>query len=208
MRAIFGAPKISNEERRYKLEYHFYPSLSLLNGEHEGYMGFAVRFEHDRLVSWSPIRGTPSYEPPQVPPELKWIGKFYLGIALLSILLCGLGKRAWAHTRGISVVQAFNTREIATCELPAEFRFITRETTLQEVISRVGEPTSLQPMSVDLQQIKTSDLVVGVDGGPAIVVAEYELPDGSAVLLVPEYPFELDCRIRTAVCRKGYPEAD
>lgn len=209
VRALFGAPRSSDEEqRRHKLEYHFYPSLSLLTGEHDGYMGFAVRFEDERLVSWFPIRGNPCYEPPHVPPEVKWLGKFYLGVGLTLFFLVGLGRRAWSYTQGLSLVEAFNARTIATSQLPAEFRFITAETTLQEVIDRVGKPTSLQPMTVDLQQIRRSDLIVGADGGPAIVVAEYELPNGAAVVLVPECPFEPDCRIRTAVCRKAYPEVE
>ncbi len=190
------------------MEYHFYPSLSLLTGEHEGYVGFATRFEDGRLVSWYPIRGNPCYEPPHVPPVVKWMGKFYLGFALVMLFVVGLGRRAWAQTEGLSLVEAFNARRIESSQLPAEFRFITADTTLQEILDRLGAPTSLQPMSVDLAQIRRSDLIVGADGKPAIVVAEYELPNGTSVRLVPEYPFELDCRIRTAICRKGYPEVE
>ena len=84
-------------------------------------------------------------------------------------------------------MRAFNAREIATAQIQAEFRFITEETTLQEVIDRLGEPTSLQPLSVNPRQIRASQLIVGPDGGAAIVVAEYELPNGAAVTLVPAH---------------------
>lgn len=206
VRAAFGAPSRIDEERRVTLEYRYIPSFYLLTGEHEGYMGFAVHFEHERVVGWTPILGNPSYEPPHVPAEVKWLGKFYLFIAIAILFLGGLGRRAWAHAGGISLVKAFNAREIATAQIPAEFRFITEETTLQDVIDRVGKPTSLQPLSVNPGQIRASELIVGADGGAAIVVAVYELPNGAAVAIVPEYPFELESRIRTAVYRKAFPD--
>lgn len=208
VRAAFGAPAGVVEGRRDQFQYHYIPSLYLLTGEHEGYVGFTVHFEHERVVSWSPMLGNPSYEPPHVPPEVKWIGKFYLVFAIAVFFIVGLARRVWAHAGGVALVRAFNAREIATAQIPAEFRFITEETTLQEVIDRLGEPTSLQPLSVNPRQIRASQLIVGADGGPAIVVAEYELPNGAAVALVPEYPFELDNRIRTAVYRKAFPDVE
>lgn len=207
VRAAFGAPARGVEERRDELQYYYVPPLYLLTGEHEGYAGFTVHFERERVVGWSPILGNPSYELPHVPAEVKWLGKFYLVLAIAAFFIVGLARRARAHAGGVELVRAFNAREIATAQIPAEFRFITEETTLQEVIDRLGQPTSLQPLSVNPRQIRASKLIVGADRGPAIVVAEYELPNRAAVMLVPEYPFELDNRIRTVVYRKAFPDA-
>ena len=60
--------------------------------------------------------------------------------------------------------------------LPAQFRFISRDTTLQQVVDRIGPYTRVR--------------------GSGIQAFEYDLSDGSAVLLFPEHPFQMHCKIR------------
>jgi hypothetical protein len=69
--------------------------------------------------------------------------------------------------------------------LPPQFRFISRETTLQQVVDRVGAYTRVR--------------------GSGIQAFEFDLKDGSAVLVFPEYPFQLHCKIRSV---QFYPKKE
>ncbi|MEI8291611.1 MAG: hypothetical protein WCH99_19255 [Verrucomicrobiota bacterium] len=62
-----------------------------------------------------------------------------------------------------------------TTDVPAKFAFITKKTTLQQVIDRLGK----------------CDRVRGKGGA----YYEYDLPDGAAVLVCPEAPYQLTNRI-------------
>ena len=68
--------------------------------------------------------------------------------------------------------------------IPEQFGFITNGTTLQQVVDAVGKYTRVR--------------------GSGILYFEYDLPDGSAVLIGPEWPFESDSRIRNVFF---YPHA-
>ncbi len=63
-----------------------------------------------------------------------------------------------------------------TNSIPTQFAFITTNTTLQQVIDRVGKYDRVR--------------------GSGISYYEYDLPDGSAVLISPEWPFQPTNRIR------------
>jgi hypothetical protein len=68
-------------------------------------------------------------------------------------------------------------REWCSEELPEEFRFISRDTTVQQLVERVGPYTRIRGDS---------------DTG----ALEYDLPYGSALLIFPEWPCELGSRVR------------
>jgi hypothetical protein len=56
----------------------------------------------------------------------------------------------------------------------------------------------MRVMPVNPRQVKGSRLIEADLGKPAVVVAEFELPNRATVVLVPEYPFTPENRIRTA----------
>jgi hypothetical protein len=58
----------------------------------------------------------------------------------------------------------------------SDFAFITTNMTLQEVVSRVGKYDRVR--------------------GSGITHFEYDFPDGSALLISPEWPFEMTNKIR------------
>jgi hypothetical protein len=60
---------------------------------------------------------------------------------------------------------------------PPQFRFITGNTTVRDVVDKLG----------------TYDKV----RGSGMTYYEYDLPDGSAVLIEPEWPFGRESRIRS-----------
>jgi len=61
-------------------------------------------------------------------------------------------------------------------QMPAKFRFITSKTTLQQVIDKVGPYSRVR--------------------GSGMLYYQWDLADGSAVLVLPEWPFEPKNRIR------------
>ena len=61
--------------------------------------------------------------------------------------------------------------------IPAEFAFITTRTTLRQVTDRLGKYDRVR--------------------GSGISYYEYDLPDGAAVLVGPEWPFDASSRIRS-----------
>jgi hypothetical protein len=206
--AAFGEPGNQIGSRGDKCLFHYLAPMGLLTAEREGYIGFEVQFDHGRVSGWRIFHGSPSYEAPHVPSEVKWIGKFYLALFVSLFVLSLAVRRLLGFVSGISLVKAFNKREIATDEMPIEFRFINHDTTLQEVINRVGAPTRMRVMPIDRRQVKGSRLIETDLGKPAIVVAEYELPNRAAVVVVPEYPFTPENRIRTAHYRKLLPDVE
>ncbi|MGB9473612.1 MAG: hypothetical protein WCE87_00925 [Candidatus Udaeobacter sp.] len=206
--AAYGEAGNQMGPRNGKCVFNYLAPLGLRTAQREGYIGFEVQFDQGRVSGWRSFRGNPSYEPPHVPSEVKWIGKFYLILFVCLVIFGLLVRRGRSFLGELSLVKAFNDREIVTEEMPVEFRFINHETTLQEVIDRVGVPTRMKVMPVDSRQIRGSRLIETNLGKPAIIVAEYELPNQAAVVLVPEYPFTSENRIRTAHYRKALPDVE
>jgi hypothetical protein len=60
--------------------------------------------------------------------------------------------------------------------VPKQFSFITTQTTLRQVVDRLGEYSRVR--------------------GSGISYYEYDLPDGSAVLVGPEWPFDDESKIQ------------
>jgi hypothetical protein len=94
------------------------------------------------------------------------------------------------------VAQAFENREIRTEELPPEFRFITHDITLQEIIDKLGKPSRIVRVPISAEGGLSYALVSSNTGNAAIVTYEYDLPYHAAVIVLPEFPFEIQNRIR------------
>src|SRR5215203_2414137 len=62
-------------------------------------------------------------------------------------------------------------------DVPAKFQFITKDTTLRQVVERVGRWDRVR--------------------GSGVLYYEFALPDGSAVLVHPEWPFGLENKIQS-----------
>jgi hypothetical protein len=68
-------------------------------------------------------------------------------------------------------------------EIPAKFRFITKDTTLQQVVDRVGHWDRVR--------------------GSGILYYEFDLADGSAVIVSPEWPFRLENKIQSVTAHRS-----
>lgn len=200
--SAFGEPANQIGRRGEDCVFRYIAPFGLMTADREGYIGFEVQMDRDRVIGWRTFRGTPSYEPAHMPRELKWIGKFYLTLFVALFFVGAASRRLWGIVVADSLLKSFNRRAIDLEGVPAEFRFITHDLNLQAVIDRVGKPTRMRPMSVKPWQVRNSKLVEGDAGEPAIVVAEYDLPNAAAVILVPEFPFEPENQIRTVYYRK------
>jgi TonB family protein len=204
--AAFGEPNGQVGTRSTDCAFRYVAPFSYLTAEREGYIGFEVQFYRGQVVGWRSFRGFPSYEPFHVPREARLFGKFYL-ILIGILLFVGFGTRRLIRmSQDVSLLKSFNRREIAAEDLPPEFRFLTHANTLEEAKDRLGEPTRIRKVSVDASKVRSAGFIEGDDGQPAILVVEYELPNGDTVDLVPEYPFELGSRIGTVHYRKHLPD--
>jgi hypothetical protein len=167
----------------------------------KGYVGFEVQLLDGKVQSWRTITDNPSYAPMHVPREMKWYG--YASILfLVGAFLYGVFR---AFRRGMSeeqlLLKAYQERQIP--RLPEEFRFINNDTTLQEVIDRIGPPTRERKFAIDPKIMSGGyGYTEGPLGLPAIVLIEYDLPYRAVVALLPEFPFQPENRIRAAFYRR------
>jgi hypothetical protein len=175
--------------------------------EKEGYIGFEIELVDGRVKSWRTLRGNPSYAPMTQPREFKWFGLLlrllFVGGAVYGLIVAVQRRRSEAG----SLLEAFRNRDIPTRDLPVEFRFITHDTTLKEVIEKAGPYSRhvklpIDPRVVGGRYTYTDD----APARPAIVLFEWEMPFHGAVVLMPEYPFESGSRIRAAFYRAPRPD--
>lgn len=98
------------------------------------------------------------------------------------------------------IAQAFKDRSIPSRSLPPDFRFIDHETTLQEVLDRVGPATctTQRPMSGTATDSATVPTGLGLSG---IITSDFEMPYRAAVVIMPEHPFEPSSRVRAIYYR-------
>ena len=173
----------------------------------EGYVGFEVQFVDGKVQSWRTLTGHPSHAPVKAPKELKWSGYYFIAL-FVGVIVYGLFR---GFRRGLSeeqiLLKAYEERSIP--KLPAEFRFINNDTTLQEVVDRVGPPARERKFPIDPSIVTAGyGYTEGPLGLPAIVLIEYDLPYHAVVALLPEYPFEPESRIRAAFYRRPLPDED
>ena len=123
-------------------------------------------------------------------PRLKWfVIPAMLGVALLVFV------RSFTRDvkKYVDTTRAYARRDIDVAALPPTFRFITHETTLQQVIDRVGPASRV----VELASRHS-------DGDTEHFKAhEYDLPYSAAVVVMPQRPFEPEDKIRAVYMRKA-----
>ncbi len=115
----------------------------------------------------------------------------------------------WDENRRL--LRAFLQMEIPTARLPVEFRFINHETTLADVARRLEIPSRQRTILLNAGDAAGYPFPETESGLLEMRVMEYELPYGSAVILMPEMPFATDSLIRPVYYRRmgvfvGLPE--
>ena len=87
-------------------------------------------------------------------------------------VLAGIRAKRWTKEENNSVFDAYAGKNLQNMNLP-EFRFITHETTVQEVIAKLGEPSRRRKLSLDSVVEKQGAYHLN---GMSIPVLEYDLP--------------------------------
>ena len=199
---MFGEPTNGRMRPCLECTLTYIPPLGSLTAETHGYTGVKIRFANGRVSDWHVLSGNPSYAEPQAPrffwPYLKFLG--------LVVLLGSVTKLLIRFTPVTAVVadevtSAFRKREITIEKAPPEFRFITHQTTLEEVIAKAGKPSRVVRVPIAAESESGNPLASTKTPRAVIVTYEYALPYHAAVIVMPEYPFEMQNRIRAVFYR-------
>jgi len=126
-------------------------------------------------------------------------------LVVLSVLV-GIRARRWTKEENSSVFDAYAGKDLQNMNLP-EFRFITHETTVQEVIAKLGEPSRRRKLSLDSVVEKQTAGAYHFNG-MSIPVLEYDLPYRAAVMVMPEYPGKPNDKIRAVFYRGAQADED
>ncbi len=206
--AALGEPSNGRSSRDcVDCAFTYIAPVATLTRQSEGYAGVAIEFRGGRVASWRLYTNNPSYEEPHAPAAFKW-WVWILG----SVLVLGvIGKLLVRITPVAAVVAndvraAFDSRHLEADKLPVEFRFITHQATLEEVIRRAGTPSRVVKVPISAESGLGYALVSSETGPPLIKIYEYDLPYHAAVIIIPEFPFEPQSRIRAVFFRQIQPD--
>jgi hypothetical protein len=204
--AAFGQPSTGVPRLPGVSHLRYIPPIASLTVEKEGYIGFEVELVDGRVKSWRTLHGNPSYAPMTIPPAMGWLRRLMLlvvvGSTVYGVILGA--RRTRGDTRAL--LDAYTNQEIPTRTLPVEFRFITHNTTVRQVIEKAGPYSQARKFPID-PRIATGGFVYSDDSPPrpAIILFEWELPFHGGVVLMPEYPFQSDSQIRAVFYRPPRP---
>ena len=200
--ALFGEPNGGRVVPCVNCSITYLAPVSTLTVEKEGYRGVRIQFANGKVNAWRIYSSNPSYAEPKMPPEFRFFAWFFgitIALGIISKLLIRVTPVATLVSQ--EVAQAFAEREIQTEKVPTEFRFITHEITLQEVFDRLGKPSRVVNIPINSQSGLGYALVSSNTSEAKIVIYEYDLAYHAAVIVMPEFPFETQNRIRAVFYR-------
>ena len=174
----------------------------------EGYIGVSIQVRDGKVHDWQIHTGNPSYNPTmKMPSVLKWELWVLGGLLIVGWLLRLLVRRTPAAFMVYKdALAAYEARDIPLHRLPSEFHFITHDTTVEEVIARIGQPSRRTELPVDPESARGYRFLETESGRAVIVTYEYDLPYSAAVIIMPEYPFETGERVRAVFYRPLDPD--
>ena len=200
--ALFGEPTNGRFIPCTDCTFTYVAPAGSLTVPKEGYAGLRIRFSDGKVHDWAIYTNNPSYAEQKAPPEFRrflWFFGIIFALGIISKFLIRVTPVAAVVSS--DVAQAFENREIHTEELPSEFRFITHDVTLEEVIGKLGEPSRVVKVPISAEGGLGYVLVSSNTSNAEIVTYEYDLPYHAAVIIMPEFPFEAQNRIRAVFYR-------
>ncbi len=201
--SIFGKPqtRISKSASESRLSY--LAPIGTRTNEHYGYTGFVVAAEQGVVVNWDVVRSRPSYEPNlETPLPLRLLPFLWGGIFVtVALYTLAVALDAWWIERR-RLLAAFLKMDLAAGKVPADFAYLTDDTTLREVMEQVGPPARAFDILVHTDEACGYPLPPVYGAMLRLRVFEYPLPYGTSVFVMPEVPFALDCPIRAVYCRR------
>lgn len=200
--ALFGEPNSGRVVPCISCDFTYVPPLGSLTVPKEGYAGLRIRFGDGKVSDWTTYTSNPSYAEPKAPLAVRlflWFFGIMFALGIVAKLIIRVTPVAAVASR--QVAEAFENREIRTEELPPEFRFITHDIRLQEVIDKLGKPSRIVRVPISAESGLGYALVSSNTSTAVIVTYEYDLPYHAAVIVMPEFPFEIQNRIRAVFYR-------
>jgi hypothetical protein len=179
--------------------YRYVAPSGYLTAEREGYIGFELHFVEGKVNGLRTFQGYPSYAPIRPPREFSWIFAFWGFVALAASILAYVVRKQRFKEEAQALLDAYCRKRLQTRRLP-EFRFITHETTLQEVIDKLGEPSRRRDLFFDMLVGPEKAAAYGVSD-LSTGVADYDLPYGAAAIVMPESPCQQGDKIRAVYYR-------
>jgi hypothetical protein len=123
-------------------------------------------------------------------PRLKWL----VIPAMLAIALLVFARSFTRDVKKyIDATHAYAHRDIDISELPPSFRFISHDTTLQQVIDQLGPASRVVDLALRHRDGDTEHFKAH----------EYDLPYNAAVLVMPQRPFDAEDKVRAVYMRKA-----
>ena len=178
----------------------YVPALALLDKFEPGYIGFVINFEDGVVHDWRVLTGEPSYDPSAAAQRpfkwwlIIWPGLFVVLLIVRWIRGIFIGVPIVLNQRA-EMLQSFMGMKIAA-SLPADLAFMTRNTTLAEVIQRAGPCSREINFGVNADEVGNYPLIQTKNGTTALRTLVYDLPNSDSVIVMPEYPFTGESRIR------------
>ena len=124
--------------------FTYIPPLGSLTINKEGYAGLKIHFKDGKVNDWTVYTSNPSYAEPKMPTHIRrFLWFFGVMFALGIVLRWRIRATPVAAFVTSEVAQAFGNREIHAEQLPSEFRFITHDITLKQVIEKAGPPSRI-----------------------------------------------------------------
>ena len=159
------------------------------------------------LIAWTGLlltnnafaEGSPSPETNDFYSELQSLFRtWWIWAIILSVLAAIRGQR-WAKEENTSIFDAYMGKALQNKNMP-EFEFITHDTTVQEVIAKLGPPSQRRDLALDSVAGKKLAPEYRVEG-ISIPVLEYDMPYNAAFMVMPEYPGKPEDKIRAVFYR-------
>ena len=195
-----GGHHFVNAEGGGKL--HYIAPHGTRTAPREGYAGFTVYLHEGKVWDWEIFLLNPSYEHRlMVLENFRWELRA-VGLAVVGLVIYGLvrGMRTSLRERS-DLLEAYATSEMPTGELPSDFRFINHETSLEEVTTAAGPYSRMTRIVLNRKTAARLGIPLNELGATSIAAFSYELPNGAAVIVMPEYPSKPHDKIRAVWCR-------
>lgn len=200
--AVVGEPKSVRTQPDDSIRIMYFAPIGARTVENEGYIGFEVHLVDRKVTDWRVMRDNPSYEPGlHVREHLRWPLWFWGALFFGGVLYATARSTQRAADEQTAILEAFRSRSIPTSKLPIEFRFISHDTTLSEVVERAGPVSRRTRILLSPESLPGYTLPETEDGQPFLPALEYDLPYASAVLVIGQAPFTDEERVHAVYFR-------
>jgi len=194
-----GDPNSEHRVDSRTMEASYLPTLALLDKFEPGYIGFVINFQDGLVRDWRVLTGEPSYSPGAGAGFFKWWLILWPSLFVVLLIIRWIRGVPTVLNQRSEMLDAFTRMKIPP-RLPADFAFISHDTSVCELVQRVGPCSREINFAVSPDEVSNYPLIETKNGGSAIRTLVYDLPDSDSLIVLPEYPFQ-DTSVIRAVYR-------